>query len=160
VLGPYDFVNIVEAPDTGTIARFSAALSSRGYVRVLTLPAIPLDQFVQSFASSATRPAATPAPPGPRSRQAENASARRSQTSSRARRTPEGIASQVANPIQVQAHLRDVGYPVEKRVLVETARREGADEIILNTLERLPERSYEGPTGVAEAIGNLRSTAS
>ena len=29
-LGPYDFVNIVEAPDNATIARVSIELSSRG----------------------------------------------------------------------------------------------------------------------------------
>ena len=46
VLGPYDFVNIVEAPDNETIARVSLELSSRGSVRILTLPAIPIDDFI------------------------------------------------------------------------------------------------------------------
>lgn len=46
VLGPYDFVNIVEAPDNNTIARMSAELASRGSVKILTLPAIPIDQFI------------------------------------------------------------------------------------------------------------------
>jgi uncharacterized protein with GYD domain len=46
VLGPYDFVNVVEAPDNLTIARVSAALSSRGTIRLLTMPAIPIDQFI------------------------------------------------------------------------------------------------------------------
>lgn len=45
-LGPYDFVNIVEAPDNLTIARISAELASRGTLRVLTLPAIPIDDFI------------------------------------------------------------------------------------------------------------------
>ncbi|MDQ3697951.1 MAG: GYD domain-containing protein [Gemmatimonadota bacterium] len=49
VLGPYDFVNIVEAKDTATIARVSAELASRGSVRLLTLPAIPIDEFVSSL---------------------------------------------------------------------------------------------------------------
>ena len=48
-LGPYDFVNIVEAPDTLTIARVSAELSSRGTIRVLTLPAIPIDEFISGL---------------------------------------------------------------------------------------------------------------
>lgn len=49
VLGPYDFVNIVEAPDNGTIARVSAELSSRGSVRILTMATIPIDEFIASF---------------------------------------------------------------------------------------------------------------
>ena len=46
VLGPYDFVNVVEAPDNLTIARISAALASRGTVRIMTMPAIPVDEFI------------------------------------------------------------------------------------------------------------------
>lgn len=45
VLGMYDFVNIVEAPDNETIARVSVELSSRGTVRIISLPAIPIDLF-------------------------------------------------------------------------------------------------------------------
>jgi len=48
-LGQYDFVNIVEAPDIQTIARVSAELSSRGSVRLQTLPAIPIAEFVSRF---------------------------------------------------------------------------------------------------------------
>jgi uncharacterized protein with GYD domain len=48
-LGQYDFVNIVEAPDNQTIARVSAELSSRGSVRLQTLPAIPIDDFIATF---------------------------------------------------------------------------------------------------------------
>jgi len=46
VLGPYDFVNVVEAPDNTTIARVSAELASRGSVRMMTLPAIPIDELI------------------------------------------------------------------------------------------------------------------
>jgi uncharacterized protein with GYD domain len=46
VLGPYDFVNVVEAPDIVTIARVSAALASRGTVRILSLPAIPIEDLI------------------------------------------------------------------------------------------------------------------
>jgi len=45
-LGPYDFVNVVEAPDIQTIARVSANLVSRGTIRVTTLPAIRVDEFI------------------------------------------------------------------------------------------------------------------
>jgi uncharacterized protein with GYD domain len=49
VLGPYDFVNVVEAPDVQTMARVSAELSSRGSVRVMTMAAIPIADFVAGF---------------------------------------------------------------------------------------------------------------
>ncbi len=48
-LGSYDFVNIVEAPDNMTIARVSAELASRGSIKITTLPAIPIDEFIKSL---------------------------------------------------------------------------------------------------------------
>ncbi len=45
VLGPYDFVNVVEAPDNETVARVSVELGSRGTVDIMTLPAIPIADF-------------------------------------------------------------------------------------------------------------------
>ena len=48
-LGPYDFVNIVEAPDHVTIARVSAELASRGSIKIMTMAAIPIDEFIASF---------------------------------------------------------------------------------------------------------------
>ncbi|SRR5581483_2388695 len=49
VLGPYDFVSIVEAPDNETIAHVSVDLGSRGTVQIMTLPAIPLDRFEEKL---------------------------------------------------------------------------------------------------------------
>lgn len=49
VLGPYDFVNIVEAPDNQTVAQVSAELASRGSIKIMTLTAIPIDEFISSL---------------------------------------------------------------------------------------------------------------
>jgi len=49
VIGPYDFVNILEAPDNETITRISVELSSRGSMRAMTLAAIPIDEFISSL---------------------------------------------------------------------------------------------------------------
>lgn len=43
VLGPYDFVTIVDAPDNETIAHLSVDLGSRGTAKIQTLPAIALE---------------------------------------------------------------------------------------------------------------------
>jgi uncharacterized protein with GYD domain len=45
-LGPYDFVNVIEAPDDATVARISVALGARGSSKFQTLPAIPVDEFL------------------------------------------------------------------------------------------------------------------
>ena len=47
VLGPYDFVNVVEAKDNATIVRVAAELAARGTVKLTTLAAIPIDEFVR-----------------------------------------------------------------------------------------------------------------
>jgi len=52
VLGPHDFVSIVEAPDNLTISRVSAQLSSRGTIRIMTMPAIPIDEFIAGLGKS------------------------------------------------------------------------------------------------------------
>ena len=49
VLGRFDFVSIVEAPDESTMARVSLELGSRGTARYESLPAIPVDDFIASL---------------------------------------------------------------------------------------------------------------
>ncbi len=49
VLGPYDFINVVEAPDNSTIAKISVELGSRGTVQFLTMPALPIDDFIKTL---------------------------------------------------------------------------------------------------------------
>jgi len=48
VLGPYDFVNIVEAPNNETIAKVSIELGSRGTIGIVSMAAIPIDEFIAS----------------------------------------------------------------------------------------------------------------
>ena len=45
VLGSYDFVNIVQAPDNEAIARFSLDLGVRLGAHITTLPAIPISHL-------------------------------------------------------------------------------------------------------------------
>jgi uncharacterized protein with GYD domain len=47
VLGGYDFINILEAPDNETIARISVELGSRGTVSLTTMPALTVEAFTQ-----------------------------------------------------------------------------------------------------------------
>ncbi len=48
-LGEWDFVNVVEAPDTNTIARVSVSLGARGSTRIQTLPALTIDELLSAL---------------------------------------------------------------------------------------------------------------
>lgn len=49
VLGPYDFINIVEAKDNEAIMKMSIELGARGSVQMMTLPAIPVAELVKKL---------------------------------------------------------------------------------------------------------------
>jgi len=49
VLGPYDFISVVEAVDNETVARISVELGARGTVQIMTMPAIPVGSFVEKL---------------------------------------------------------------------------------------------------------------
>jgi uncharacterized protein with GYD domain len=46
VLGNYDFVNILEAPDEATMSKVAMMLAARGTLKTHTLTAIPIDEFI------------------------------------------------------------------------------------------------------------------
>ena len=47
VLGPYDFVNVVEAPDAATIAKVSIALGARGSVHTQSYEMLEVDDLLR-----------------------------------------------------------------------------------------------------------------
>ena len=49
VLGPYDFVNIVEAADNEAVMKMSVELGSRGSVQLLTLAAMPVKDLIKKL---------------------------------------------------------------------------------------------------------------
>ena len=49
VLGPYDFVNIVEAPDNETVVKMSVEIGSRGTVQLLSMPAIEVEELISKL---------------------------------------------------------------------------------------------------------------
>ena len=48
-LGPFDFVNVVEAPDLATVAKVSISLAARGSTRIETLPALEIEDFLRAL---------------------------------------------------------------------------------------------------------------
>jgi hypothetical protein len=59
------------------------------------------------------------------------------------------------NPVEVQAFLEGVGYPAGKRQLLREAEKQGARRDVRATLRRLPDKKFDSPTDVSEAIGRL-----
>ncbi len=49
VLGPYDFVNIIEAPNNEAVSKLAIALGSRGTLQTMTLAAMDIDAFIGSL---------------------------------------------------------------------------------------------------------------
>jgi uncharacterized protein with GYD domain len=45
-LGPFDFVNVVDAPDAATVAKVSVALGARGSAKLQTLTALDIEEFL------------------------------------------------------------------------------------------------------------------
>jgi len=50
LLGPYDFVNVIEAPDATTVARVAIALGARGSTRMQSFEAIEAGQLLEALA--------------------------------------------------------------------------------------------------------------
>ncbi|MBE9512465.1 MAG: GYD domain-containing protein [Chloroflexi bacterium] len=49
LLGPYDFVNILEAPDNIAVSRVAMELGSRGTLQTMSMAAMTLDEFIGSL---------------------------------------------------------------------------------------------------------------
>ncbi len=45
LLGPYDFVNILEAPDNKAVAKVAIELGSRGTLQTITMAAMSIDEL-------------------------------------------------------------------------------------------------------------------
>ena len=60
----------------------------------------------------------------------------------------------MANPIEVQKHLKGMSYPASKDELVSTAERNGADDELLEQLRRIGRENFDGPDDVMEALGS------
>jgi len=49
ILGPYDFVTLIEAPNNETVLKMSVELGSRGTVQLITLPALSVEEFIKTL---------------------------------------------------------------------------------------------------------------
>lgn len=61
----------------------------------------------------------------------------------------------VVNPVQLQKFLRGMDYPAGKDELIRHAEQHGADQKVIDTLRRIPGRTYDGPSAVSAAVGDV-----
>jgi uncharacterized protein with GYD domain len=47
-LGPFDFVNVIDAPDAATIARISVELGARGSAKLQSYELMEIDEFLRA----------------------------------------------------------------------------------------------------------------
>ena len=71
------------------------------------------------------------------------------------RKSARGSGKGKANPFEVQKFLDAVGYPASKRELVREAKEQGAHSSVRSTLNQLPEKQFDTPAQVSEAISKL-----
>jgi hypothetical protein len=56
------------------------------------------------------------------------------------------------NPIKIQKFLSGVDYPADRDQLIQAAKSNGADKDTLDQLRQLPDRNYDGPSGVSKEL--------
>ena len=49
LMGQWDFLNIIDAPDEASMARAAVALAARGTMRTTTMQALPIETLVEAL---------------------------------------------------------------------------------------------------------------
>ena len=49
LLGPYDFINILEAPNNEAVVKLAVELGSRGTLQTLTMAAMPIEKLIETL---------------------------------------------------------------------------------------------------------------
>jgi len=55
------------------------------------------------------------------------------------------------SPIDLQKALSGVDYPADKATLIQHAKDSGAGKDVLDALENIEDRQYDGPSGVSSS---------
>jgi uncharacterized protein with GYD domain len=51
LMGQWDFLNVIEAPDEATLAKAAINLAARGTMRTMTLQAVPIDALIERLSA-------------------------------------------------------------------------------------------------------------
>ncbi|WNV74667.1 DUF2795 domain-containing protein [Geodermatophilus sp. DSM 44513] len=56
----------------------------------------------------------------------------------------------MVSPIEIQKALKGMDYPASKQQILEHAK--GSDKEVVDALEKIDDREYDGPSGVSAAV--------
>lgn len=59
------------------------------------------------------------------------------------------------SPAQVQDYLEGIDYPVNKNDLKKHAKDQGANQEVIDLLDKLPEKDYNSPVDVNKEVGKV-----
>lgn len=62
-----------------------------------------------------------------------------------------------ASPIEVQESLKGIDYPVQKKELIQHAKKHGANKEVMEVLESLPDKEYTSPIEVSKEFSESSS---
>jgi hypothetical protein len=62
--------------------------------------------------------------------------------------------AETPNPIQIQKFLGGIDYPANRDALISRAKESGADSNVLDALQNIPDKEYDGPTAVSSAVSD------
>jgi hypothetical protein len=58
----------------------------------------------------------------------------------------------MVSPIDIQKSLSGIDYPATKDQIIQHAQQNGADKEVLDALQKIADREYEGPSGVSKEV--------
>jgi uncharacterized protein DUF2795 len=58
----------------------------------------------------------------------------------------------MVSPIDIQKALGGMDYPATKEELIKHAQDKGGDAEVIDALQKIEDREYEGPSGVSAAV--------
>ena len=58
----------------------------------------------------------------------------------------------MVSPIDIQRALKGMDYPASKNDIVRQAEENGGNEEVVEALRKIPDREYEGPSGVSSEV--------
>lgn len=59
------------------------------------------------------------------------------------------------SPVEVEKYLKGVDYPAKKQDLMKRAEANGAPREVVEVLKKMPEGTFQKPTDVTKAIGQM-----
>lgn len=60
-----------------------------------------------------------------------------------------------ANPAQIEKTLGGVDYPASKQDLINHAKKDGANNDVVQILGQIPDKKYNSPIDVSKAVGKI-----